>query len=76
MNENSENKEMKTSGLRPPSKIPSMGVSRLPSSSSIKLGESVFNVFTLDNITFIDEKRKYIRNFKFLKKISIGNKFI
>ncbi|KAL5234768.1 hypothetical protein ACI65C_002178 [Semiaphis heraclei] len=37
MNENFENKEMKTSGLRPPSKIPSMGVSRLPSSSSIKL---------------------------------------
>lgn len=50
MSENSENKEMKTSGLRPPSKIPSMGVSRLPSSSSIKLGESVFNVFTLNNI--------------------------
>ncbi|XP_022181784.1 CAP-Gly domain-containing linker protein 1-like isoform X2 [Myzus persicae] len=37
MSENSENKEIKTSGLRPPSKIPSMGVSRLPSSSSIKL---------------------------------------
>ncbi|KAL4113225.1 hypothetical protein QTP88_016886 [Uroleucon formosanum] len=37
MSENSENKEMKTSGLRPPTKIPSMGVSRLPSSSSIKL---------------------------------------
>lgn len=48
MSENSENKEMKTSGLRPPTKIPSMGVSRLPSSSSIKLGESVF---TLNNIT-------------------------
>lgn len=47
MSENSENKEMKTSGLRPPTKIPSMGVSRLPSSSSIKLGESVF---TLNNI--------------------------
>lgn len=67
MNENFENKEMKTSGLRPPSKIPSMGVSRLPSSSSIKLGESVFNFFMLNNITFMAEKRKYIRNFKFKK---------
>ncbi|XP_016657828.1 CAP-Gly domain-containing linker protein 1 isoform X3 [Acyrthosiphon pisum] len=37
MSENSENKEIKTSGLRPPTKIPSIGVSRLPSSSSIKL---------------------------------------
>lgn len=37
MSETPENKEMKTSGLRPPTKIPSIGVSRLPSSSSIKL---------------------------------------
>lgn len=44
MNENSENKELKSSGLRPPTKIPSIGVSRLPSSSSIKLGELTFYV--------------------------------
>lgn len=44
MSEKSENKEIKTSGLRPPTKIPSVGVSRLPSSSSIKLGKSIFIV--------------------------------
>lgn len=44
MSENPENKEMKTSGLRPPTKIPSIGVSRLPSSSSIKLGEFIFTL--------------------------------
>lgn len=42
MNEKVEDKEIKTSSLRPPTKIPTMGMSRLPSSSSIKLGESIF----------------------------------
>ncbi|XP_050439268.1 restin homolog isoform X12 [Adelges cooleyi] len=37
MSENPENKEIKSSGLKPPTKIPTMGVSRIPSSSSIKL---------------------------------------
>lgn len=44
MSDQIENKEMKTSGLRPPTKIPTMGVARLPSSSSIKLGESIFTL--------------------------------
>ncbi|KAF0759287.1 CAP-Gly domain-containing linker protein 1-like isoform X1 [Aphis craccivora] len=48
MSENSENKEMKTSGLRPPTKIPTMGVSRLPSSSSIKLDGVNSNATRLD----------------------------
>jgi len=68
MSENSENKEMKTSGLRPPTKIPTMGVSRLPSSSSIKLGESVF---ILNNINikmllhlWLKKVKKNIMNFK------------
>ncbi|XP_026815559.1 CAP-Gly domain-containing linker protein 1-like [Rhopalosiphum maidis] len=48
MSENSENKEIKTSGLRPPTKIPTMGVSRLPSSSSIKLDGVSSNATRLD----------------------------
>jgi hypothetical protein len=54
MSENSENKEIKTSGLRPPTKIPTMGVSRLPSSSSIKLGESVFILNNINIITLLN----------------------
>jgi len=48
MSENSENKEIKTSGLRPPTKIPTIGVSRLPSSSSIKLDGVSSNATRLD----------------------------
>lgn len=44
MNENSENKEIKTSCLRPPSKIPTIGVPRLLSSSSIKLGKLIVGI--------------------------------
>lgn len=59
MSENLETKEVKTSGLRPPSKIPSKGVSRLPSSSSIKLGKSIF---TFDYCIFIFINIKTLKN--------------
>lgn len=52
MSENSKNKEIKTSGLRPPSKIPSVGVSRIPSSSSIKLGKLIIFLLSLNIIVF------------------------
>ncbi|XP_050526178.1 CAP-Gly domain-containing linker protein 1-like isoform X4 [Daktulosphaira vitifoliae] len=49
MSENSENKDTKSSGLKPPTKIPTMGVSRIPSSSSIKLDGFRSTVTKLDS---------------------------